>query len=166
MADGALAVRFDATALAAFDLLILRRPGAEDDWDGARIEPARAYERTLDGAARDQLGRTIVAGLPGAEESYTLDRFRAVWAILMPLIILGRDRRRHLHPDGGRGGWQCLRHPDRRRGDAHPQDRRLPRLALESLVMRVPIMVLIGTSSVCSWSSCRRSGSTRSSSPS
>ena len=89
MADGALALRFDATALAAFDLLILRRPGAEDDWDGARIEPARAYERTLDGAARDQLGRTIVAGLPGSEESYTLDRFRAVWAILIPLIILG-----------------------------------------------------------------------------
>jgi mannonate dehydratase len=77
MPDGALALRFDATAFAAFDLLILRRPGAKDDWDDARIEQARAYERTLDEAARDKLVRTIIAGLPGAEESYTLEMFRA-----------------------------------------------------------------------------------------
>ena len=77
MPDGALALRFDATAFAAFDLLILRRPGAKDDWDEARIDQARAYERTLDEAARDKLVRTIIAGLPGAEESYTLEMFRA-----------------------------------------------------------------------------------------
>jgi mannonate dehydratase len=76
MPDGALALRFDATAFAAFDLLILRRPGAEDDWDEARIEQAKSYERTLDEAARDKLVRTIIAGLPGAEESYTLEMFR------------------------------------------------------------------------------------------
>ena len=74
--DGALALRFDATAFAAFDLFILRRPGAEGEWDAARIEQARAYEREMDEAGRDRLARTIIAGLPGAEESYTLDMFR------------------------------------------------------------------------------------------
>jgi mannonate dehydratase len=75
--DGALALRFDATAFAAFDLFILRRPGAEGDWDGPRVERARAYLEELDEAGRERLVRTIIAGLPGAEESYTLDMFRA-----------------------------------------------------------------------------------------
>ncbi len=74
--DGALALRFDATAFAAFDLFILRRPGAEGDWDAPRVERARAHLEGLDEAARDRLVRTVIAGLPGAEESYTLDMFR------------------------------------------------------------------------------------------
>ncbi|HET6520171.1 MAG TPA: mannonate dehydratase [Geminicoccaceae bacterium] len=74
--DGALALRFDATAFAAFDLFILRRPGAEADWDGPRVERARARFEELGEAGRDRLVRTIIAGLPGAEESYTLDMFR------------------------------------------------------------------------------------------
>ena len=74
--DGALALRFDATAFAAFDLFLLRRSGAEADWDAPRTEKARAYLRALDEAGRDRLVRTIIAGLPGAEEGYTLAMFR------------------------------------------------------------------------------------------
>ncbi|MGH6960754.1 MAG: mannonate dehydratase [Dongiaceae bacterium] len=74
--DGSLSLRFDATEFAAFDLFILRRAGAEAEYDAARIEQARAAFATMDEAARDRLTRTIIAGLPGAEESYTLDMLR------------------------------------------------------------------------------------------
>ena len=80
MPDGALALRFDATAFAAFDLFILRRPGAEGDWGEDRAAQAEAYARALDDAGRERLARTIMAGLPGAEESYTLEQFRAALA--------------------------------------------------------------------------------------
>jgi mannonate dehydratase len=75
MPDGALALRFDADAFAAFDLFILRRPGAEEDHDAARTARARAAFDAMDEAARDRLTRVVVAGLPGAEESYTLEMF-------------------------------------------------------------------------------------------
>jgi mannonate dehydratase len=80
MPDGALALRFEATAFAAFDLFILRRPGAEADHDHARIARAERAFAAMDEAARDRLARTVVAGLPGAEESYSLDRLRTALA--------------------------------------------------------------------------------------
>jgi mannonate dehydratase len=60
---------------AAFDLFILEREGAENDWPPERVEKARAVHEAMDDNARDQLTRNIIAGLPGAEESYTLDMF-------------------------------------------------------------------------------------------
>lgn len=78
--DGALALRFDATEFAAFDLFILKREGAENDWPPERVEKARAVYEAMDENARDQLTRNIIAGLPGTEESYTLDMFRKALA--------------------------------------------------------------------------------------
>jgi mannonate dehydratase len=75
--DGALALRFDADAFAAFDIFILRRRGAEAEWGPERTASARATHEAMDEAARERLTRTIIAGLPGAEESYTLEMFRA-----------------------------------------------------------------------------------------
>lgn len=74
--DGALALRFDADAFAAFDLFILRREGAEADWPEDRIARAEARFRAMDQAARDRLTRTVIAGLPGAAEGRTLESFR------------------------------------------------------------------------------------------
>lgn len=70
--DGSLSLRFDATAFAAFDLFILKRPGAEDEHGPARVVAARKLYDAMDEAARLRLTRTIIAGLPGAEETYTL----------------------------------------------------------------------------------------------
>ncbi len=78
--DGSLSLRFDASEFVAFDLFILRRPGAEAEYDAARIEQARAVYATMDDAGRERLTRTIIAGLPGAEESYTLDMLREALA--------------------------------------------------------------------------------------
>lgn len=76
--DGSRALRFDQTAFAAFDLHLLRRPGAEADYDDARREAAQRYFDGLDAAGRQALQRTIIAGLPGAEEGYTLESFQQV----------------------------------------------------------------------------------------
>jgi mannonate dehydratase len=71
--DGSLSLRFDATVFAAFDLFILERPRAEADHEPARVAEARALHDKMDAAARERLTRTIIAGLPGAEETYTLE---------------------------------------------------------------------------------------------
>jgi mannonate dehydratase len=73
--DGALALRFELDALAAFDLFILRRPGAELDYDPETLERATRHFATLPQDERDRLERTIIAGLPGAEESFTAGAF-------------------------------------------------------------------------------------------
>ncbi|MBS8269083.1 mannonate dehydratase [Halomonas litopenaei] len=80
MPDGALALRFDQTAFAAFDLYLLARPGAEDEYSDDEKTEARTYLDSLDAEARQSLVDTLIAGLPGAEEHYTLERFREVLA--------------------------------------------------------------------------------------
>ncbi len=75
--DGAECLRFDAEVLAAFDLFELARPGAAAEHGPALAARAAARHAAMDGAARAALARTILAGLPGAEESYTLPAFRA-----------------------------------------------------------------------------------------
>ncbi len=78
--DGALALRFDQVAFAAFDLYLLRRPGAEAEYGVDERAAAKAYLEGLDQPERDRLVDTLIAGLPGAEEHYTLERFRGVLA--------------------------------------------------------------------------------------
>lgn len=77
MPDGALALRFDAGALAAFDLFDLQRPGAMADWSESEIARANLLWNGMDAAARARLRATVLAGLPGSEEHYDLSRFRA-----------------------------------------------------------------------------------------
>lgn len=75
MPDGALALRFELEAVAAFDLHILRRPGAERDYAPDMIEAAGRRFAALGDDARHRLERTIIAGLPGSEESFTAAAF-------------------------------------------------------------------------------------------
>ncbi|OYT85291.1 MAG: mannonate dehydratase [Pseudomonas sp. PGPPP4] len=78
--DGGWALRFDQDAFAAFDLCILQRDGAEAEYTAAEIERARRHHAGLDDAGRDELVRTLIAGLPGAEEGYTVADLRALLA--------------------------------------------------------------------------------------
>jgi mannonate dehydratase len=73
--DGARALRFEAVAVAAYDLFILRRPGAADDYDAPLRAAAEARYAAMDDAARATLERTIIAGLPGSEEGFTSTQF-------------------------------------------------------------------------------------------
>jgi mannonate dehydratase len=73
--DGARALRFEAVAVAAYDLFILRRPGAAEAYDAATQAAAEARYAAMDDAARATLERTIIAGLPGSEEGFTSPQF-------------------------------------------------------------------------------------------
>ncbi|MFL0810625.1 MAG: mannonate dehydratase [Agarilytica sp.] len=74
--DGSRALRFDHIAFAAFDIHILQRPGAEDDYSDKDKLAALQYFEGSTKHARQTLTKNIIAGLPGAEEGYTLDAFR------------------------------------------------------------------------------------------
>jgi mannonate dehydratase len=75
--DGSQALRFDATAFAAFELFILQRPGAEEAYSAQQVAAAQSYFGNLDGAGKTKLQQNIIAGLPGAEEGYSLEAFQA-----------------------------------------------------------------------------------------
>lgn len=76
--DGSKALRFDAIAFAAFDLFVLKRRGALREYSRARIEAAERFYDEASDDALEALRKNILAGLPGAEEGYTLDQFRKV----------------------------------------------------------------------------------------
>ncbi|WP_023641069.1 mannonate dehydratase [Dickeya zeae] len=75
--DGSRALRFDHTAFAAFELHLLKRDGAAADYTDEEQRQAAAYFAAMTDADKDKLTRNIIAGLPGAEEGYTLEQFRA-----------------------------------------------------------------------------------------
>ncbi|AVJ18511.1 mannonate dehydratase [Serratia sp. MYb239] len=75
--DGSKALRFDQIAFAAFDLHILQRAGAEQDYSAEEQTQAQAYFAAMSEADIAKLTGNIIAGLPGAEEGYTLEQFRA-----------------------------------------------------------------------------------------
>lgn len=76
--DGSRALRFDVDAFAAFELFLLKRPGAEKEYSEEAIGRAKAYFDTLNEEQKQKLVNNIIAGLPGAEEGYTLGQFQQI----------------------------------------------------------------------------------------
>ena len=76
--DGTTSLRFDEIALAAFDLFILKRHNAENEYNPEIIKSAKVYEETHFNSKKSDLTKTILAGLPGSEESYTIGQFKQI----------------------------------------------------------------------------------------
>jgi len=74
--DGSITSKFDATVFRAFDIFILERKNTEIDYSEEQILEAKNYFEKLNNTEKRKLTQTVLYGLPGSLEAYTLDEFR------------------------------------------------------------------------------------------
>ncbi len=74
--DGSLASGFKYHEFAAFDLFILKRPGSEKDYPESVVEKAKVFFNSLTIENKEKLKNTILLGLPGSLEAFTLQELQ------------------------------------------------------------------------------------------
>ncbi|SEF62623.1 mannonate dehydratase [Algoriphagus boritolerans] len=76
--NGAKALFYEKKAVQAFDLFILQRPEAFEEYSESEIQELKEYYEALSSEARQLIIDNILKGLPGSEIGYTMDEFRSM----------------------------------------------------------------------------------------
>jgi mannonate dehydratase len=76
--NGAKALLYEKKAVIAFDLFILQRPEARQEYSPEEIADVDFYYTNLSPEGKQLILENILKGLPGSEIGYTLDEFRAM----------------------------------------------------------------------------------------
>ena len=76
--NGSLALEYNASELRVFDLCILRREGAEQDYTIEEIEQAKNQFKNLEALDIQRISDNMLKGLPGSEEGYSMVEFKAM----------------------------------------------------------------------------------------
>ena len=80
MPDDSTALRFEKAAFVAFEVYLLKRPGAAEYHSEEDLAAAKKYLEQSTQEEQNKLINNIIAGLPGAEEGYTLEEFNDILA--------------------------------------------------------------------------------------
>lgn len=76
--NGATALRFEQDAFAAFELFLLERKGAANNYSYEQIRRAKTYFEQMDEGEKTSLVKNIIAGLPGGHDEYSLEEFKSI----------------------------------------------------------------------------------------
>ena len=75
--DGSITTKFDKHVFAAFDLFILKRKNAEKDYSQSEFKKAEDFFLSLNEKDKQELIDTILLGLPGSLQKYSLEEFKS-----------------------------------------------------------------------------------------
>ena len=95
MPDRSKALRFERSAFIAFDLFLLKRPGAEKGYTREEIVKAERRLGTMSEGEKETLYRNTLLGLPGSEERFTEEQILAALKTYTD-IDAGKLKQRHL----------------------------------------------------------------------
>ena len=115
--DGAKALSFSMSEFIAFDLFILRRRGAEDEYTEEQKEKARQTYESLSDEQCYVLQKNIISGLPGAQEGYDLEAFKEKLAHYEEVTVETYRENlawflKQVIPVAGESGVKLAIHPD------------------------------------------------------
>ncbi len=117
MRDGSKALYFEKAAFIAFDLFMLKRPGAEKEYSPAEKQKAKERLEAMSEEEKAKLYNNVLLGLPGSDERFTEEQ---VLTALKQYEGIDKDKlKEHLYfflqqvvPVAEEMGLQMAIHPD------------------------------------------------------